>query len=295
MNKQIIPFLWFDNQAEEAAGFYTSLFENSKISSVSRYGKEGFEVHGQKEGTAMTVAFQINGQSFAALNGGPLFKLNPSISFYTVCETEKEVDTLWERFSEHGTVMMPLDKYDWSKKYGWINDKFGLSWQISLDKIENTGQKFTPALLFMGQLHPKAEEAVHFYTSVFPDSGIKGILRYGSNENELEGSVRHAQFSLQNQTFMIMGNSMTHEFNFNEALSFQVFCDTQKEIDYFWDRLTEGGNDGQCGWLKDKYGVSWQIIPSILSELMSNPQKAGSVMQAFLKMKKFDIEKLKQA
>ena len=295
MKNKIIPCLWFDNQAEVAVNFYISLFDNSKTGNISRYGKEGFEIHGQKEGTVLTVAFQLNGQSFTALNGGPIFKFNPSISFFVVCETEKEVDFLWEKLSEQGTVMMELGKYDWSEKYGWLNDRFGLSWQISLDKLENTGRKFSPALLFMGPNHLLAEEAVHFYTSVFPESAIKGILKYRADENEKEGTVKHAQFTLLNQTFMIMGNSMPNDFNFNEAISFQVICKTQDEIDYYWQKLTEGGNEGQCGWLKDKYGLSWQIIPEILEELMSNPEKSGRVMQAFLQMKKFDIEKLVQA
>jgi predicted 3-demethylubiquinone-9 3-methyltransferase (glyoxalase superfamily) len=156
MTNQIIPCLWFDNQAEEAANFYTSVFENSKIESISYYQKEGFEIHGQKEGTAMTVSFQINGQSFTALNGGPIFK-------------------------------------------------------------------------------------------------------------------------------------------FNESISFQIFCKTQEEIDDHWSKLTEGGQEGQCGWLRDKFGISWQIIPTILSELMSDPMKAGRVTNAFLQMKKFDIERLLQA
>ena len=156
MTNQITPCLWFDNQAEDAAIFYTSIFKNSKIENISRYGKEGYEVHGQKEGTALTVAFQINGQSFTALNGGPVFRIN-------------------------------------------------------------------------------------------------------------------------------------------EAISFQIFCKTQEEIDEYWVKLTEGGEEGRCGWLKDKFGVSWQIIPTILPELMVDPEKAGRVMQAFLKMSKFDIEKLKLA
>ncbi|MEZ4771943.1 MAG: VOC family protein [Bacteroidia bacterium] len=152
----ITPCLWFDDQAEEAAKFYTSLFPNSRIDHVSRYGKEGFEIHGKAEGTAMTVSFHLNGQPFTGLNGGPLFK-------------------------------------------------------------------------------------------------------------------------------------------FNEAISFQVMCETQEEIDHYWDNLTEGGSESQCGWLKDKFGVSWQIIPTILSKLLSDPAKAGRVTQAFLQMKKFDIQKLLQA
>jgi predicted 3-demethylubiquinone-9 3-methyltransferase (glyoxalase superfamily) len=156
MAHQIAPCLWFDNQAEEAANFYTSVFKNSKIESISRYGKEGFEIHHQKEGTVLTVAFQINGQSFSALNSGPVFK-------------------------------------------------------------------------------------------------------------------------------------------FNEAVSFQVFCETQEEIDYYWNKLTDGGEEGQCGWLKDKFGLSWQIVPAILPKLMTDPTRSERVTRAFLQMKKMDIEKLKQA
>ncbi len=188
--------------------------------------------------------------------------------------------------------MMPLDQYPWSGKYGWLNDSYGLSWQISLGKLEETQNKISPSFLFMGSDHPFSEQAVHFYTSVFPSSSIHHILKYGADEGEVEGSVKHAQFNLQNQSFMLMGNSMEHQFDFNEAISFQVFCDTQDEIDFFWDKLSEGGSESQCGWLKDKYGVSWQIVPSNLGELMSNPEKSGRVMEAFLKMKKFDLNAL---
>jgi len=156
MNKPITPCLWFDHQAEEAAIFYTSIFKNSKIGSVSRYGKEGFEIHGQKEGTALTVSFEINGQPFTALNGGPVF-------------------------------------------------------------------------------------------------------------------------------------------TFSEAVSFQVFCDTQEEIDNYWEKLTEDGKEVQCGWLKDKFGVSWQIVPTILPTLMSDPSRAERVMKAYMQMVKFDIKTLEEA
>jgi predicted 3-demethylubiquinone-9 3-methyltransferase (glyoxalase superfamily) len=148
--------LWFDNQAEEAASFYTSVFKNSNIEGIVRYGSEGHEIHGGKKGSVMTVSFTINGQRFIALNGGPLFK-------------------------------------------------------------------------------------------------------------------------------------------FTEAVSFQIFCENQQEIDYYWDKLTQGGQEGQCGWLKDKFGVSWQVIPSLLPQLLSDPEKSDRVTKAFLQMKKFDVEKLKNS
>src|SRR5512135_1533023 len=158
VKQKITPCLWFDTEAEAAAKFYTSVFENSRIKHVSRFTKAGHDVHGKEAGSVMTVEFEIEGQSFTALNGGPHFK-------------------------------------------------------------------------------------------------------------------------------------------FNEAVSFQVMCDSQAEIDHFWSKLTEGGQEGPCGWLKDKYGLSWQIVPSVLPHMMTDADAAKSerVMNAFLKMKKFDLEILQRA
>jgi len=158
--QKITPFLWFDNQAEEAVSFYTSIFRNSRIGKITRYGKEGYEIHGRPAGTVMTIEFQLDGQEFVALNGGPPFK-------------------------------------------------------------------------------------------------------------------------------------------FNEAISFVVNCESQQEVDHYWGKLSEGGDEKaqQCGWLKDKYGMSWQVVPKVLSELLSDPdpEKSGRVMNAMLQMKKIDIGRLKQA
>jgi len=155
---KITPCLWFDSAAEEAAKFYVSVFKNSKLGKISRYGKEGFEAHGRPAGSVMTAEFEIEGQNFVALNGGPHFK-------------------------------------------------------------------------------------------------------------------------------------------FNEAVSFQVPCDTQEEIDYFWSKLSEGGEESHCGWLKDKYGLSWQVFPKILPQLLMdpNPDKARRAMRAMLQMRKIDIAALAAA
>jgi predicted 3-demethylubiquinone-9 3-methyltransferase (glyoxalase superfamily) len=120
--QKITPCLWFDNQAEEAAKFYVSVFENSAIGAVSRYGKEGFEVHGRPEGSAMTVSFCLDGQEFTALNGGPHFKFTEAISFVVRCETQAEVDRYWDELTEGGDER--------AQRCGWLKDKFGVSWQI---------------------------------------------------------------------------------------------------------------------------------------------------------------------
>lgn len=276
MNNMIYPCLWFDGKAREAAEFYCSVFNNSVITSDNQ----------------IVVTFESAGQKFMCLNGGPEFTFNPSISFFVLCETEEEINNMWKSLSMCGTELMPLDKYEWSARYGWVQDRFGITWQLSLGKMEDVGQKLTPLLMFTGKQNGKAEQAVQFYTSVFDGSGITGILKFTRDDNELEGTVKHAQFSLGKHVFMAMDSSLQHKFGFNEAISFVVECETQEEIDYYWNKLTEGGEESQCGWLKDRFGVSWQIVPTILGKLMSDPSKSERVINAFLQMKKFEIEKL---
>ncbi len=279
MNNIIYPCLWFNGNARQAADLYCSVFKNTKVTADN----------------PMVVTFESAGQKFMCLNGGPGFAINPSISFFVVCETEKEVDDAWNKFLDGGSVLMPLDKYWWSDKYGWLQDKFGVSWQLSLGKMEDVGQKFSPLLMFTGKMAGKAEEAIGFYTSIFDNSGIMGIARYEKGEPDVEGTVKHGQFNLGKNVFMALDSSLPHQFGFNEAISLVVECEDQEEIDYYWNRLTQGGEESQCGWLKDKYGVSWQIIPSILEVLMSDPSRSERVVKAFLRMKKFDIEALVNA
>lgn len=296
--QRIYNCLWFDEAAEEAAKFYTSLFQGATLGHTTYYGKEGHEIHGQPEGKVMTVSFNLCGTDFLGLNGGPQFKLNPSISYFVVCETEQETDHLWNKLSEGGQALMPLDKYDWSPKYGWIQDRYGLSWQISMGKLEDVGQKISPSLMFVNKQHGRAEEAINFYISVFKtNSEIVGILKYAKGEPSPEGTVKHAQFTLLGKVFMAMDSEYKHEFDFNEGISLVVNCDTQEEIDYYWTQLSQDGEEGPCGWLKDKFGLSWQVVPSILDEMLRHPNKAKteSVVKAFMQMKKFDIKKLKEA
>lgn len=294
--QKITPNLWFNTQAEEAANFYVSLFKNSKVGHINRYDKAAAEVSGQPEGSAMTVPFELAGQHFLALNGGPQFKFSPAISFFVYCDTEAEVDTLFAKFSEGGSILMPLQAYPFSDKYGWVQDRYGLSWQLYLGAPR--GWKIVPSLLFVGEQCGQAEEAMQLYTSLFEEAQIEGITRYGEDEApEIEGSVKHASFWLSGQEFMAMDSNREHDFAFNEAISFIVDCQDQEEVDYFWQKFTAAGEEGPCGWLKDKYGVSWQIVPQRLTELLADDdqEKAGRAMQAMLQMKKIDIEQLEQA
>jgi predicted 3-demethylubiquinone-9 3-methyltransferase (glyoxalase superfamily) len=294
--QKITPCLWFDNQAEEAVNLYTSIFKNSKTGVVARYGEAGAEVSGMPKGSVMTVAFQLEGQDFIALNGGPAFKFTPAISFFVCCERSEDIDELWRRLGDGGTVLMALDKYPFSEKYGRLQDRYGLSWQLNLC---HRAQKISPALLFVGKQHSKAEDAMDYYVSVFPDSRITAIARYEKGEPDPEGTVKYAEFALSGQEFIAMDSAFAHLFTFTEAISFIVNCKTQKEVDYYWQKLTQGGDEKAqvCGWLKDKYGVSWQVVPTILDKLLQDKdiEKSERVMKAMLQMKKIEISGLKRA
>lgn len=288
MNK-ITPHLWFDKEAKEAAELYTSVIPDSRIRSVQT-------MHDTPSGDVDVVSFELSGHPFMAISAGPLFKFNPSISFTVRCSNEAEIDALWAKLSDGGQVLMELQKYPFAEKYGWCSDRYGLSWQLIIDA---SPEKIVPFLMFVRKNAGKAEEAMRFYTSIFDDSQMPAeIHRHEASGGEVPGTVQHAEFRLAGQSFMAMDSAHPgHTFDFNEAISLIVHCEDQKEIDYFWEKLSAVPESEQCGWLKDKYGVSWQIVPTVMDEMIGKgtPEQIARVTQAFLKMKKFDIAGLEKA
>ncbi len=279
MKNSIYPCIWFNGNAKEAAQFYGSVFKNSILTSEN----------------PIVVNFEIDGVKFMGLNGGPQFKPNPTLSFYVICESDEEIEKVWGNLLKNGKMMMPLTAYDWSEKYGWVEDQFGVSWQLTLGNKKEMGQKVVPALMFTGNQFGRGKEAMDFYTSIFKDSKEHFIFPYDASDKLQGGKIAHAQFGLLNQKFIIMDSGHMHNFAFTEGFSLVVSCDTQDEIDQYWSKLSEGGSESQCGWLKDKFGFSWQIVPSILGKLMSDPIKADRVMQVVMKSIKFDIKELMEA
>ncbi len=289
---KITPHLWFDKEAKDAAKFYVSAFGNgSKIKSLT-------ELYNTPSGSVDIVSFELLGQAFMAISAGPLFKFNPSVSFPVACKTKEEVKVLWKKLSAGGVVLMELGEYPFSERYGWVQDRYGLSWQVMFMGDRELKQKITPTLMFVGDVCGKAEEAINFYTSVFKNAKVGACLRYGAGEEpDQAGTIKHAAFTLEGQEFAAMDSAREHNFTFNEAISFIVYCDTQAEIDYYWDKLSAVPEAEQCGWLKDKYGLSWQIAPTGMDEMMQSgdKEKMARVTEAFLKMKKFDLAQLKKA
>jgi len=278
MNRPIYPCLWFDGKAKAAAQFYTGVFKHSRITID----------------TPMVVNFEINGQKIMGLNGGPMFQINPSISFFVRCQTLAETQQVWHQLLAGGSVMMPLNKYPWSEQYGWLKDQFGMTWQISYTP-DTQAQTLIPSLLFTGHRFGQAEAAVRFYTGLFRSSAIKTLQHYPDADYP-SSKVLFSEFNLGVGSFIAMDGPGEHSFTFNEGLSFVVECETQEEIDFYWDALVaDGGAESRCGWLRDGFGVSWQIVPTVIGQLMSDPARAARVMEALMPMNKIVIEKLTQA
>lgn len=295
MAKQIItPHLWYDKEAKEAAEFYVSTFgRNSKISEAST-------MEDTPSGSVEIVSFDIWGYTFSAISAGPLFKFNPSISFMVNFDPSQDedarqrIDQVWAALSEGGKALMPLDQYPFSERFGWVEDKYGLTWQLIYTNPEGEERPLIiPALLFVGDNCGKAEEASDFYLSVFGDSKRGALTRYPAGmEPEKEGDIMFTDFKLAGQWFVAMDSAQQHEFAFNEAVSLMVNCQDQEEIDTYWDRLSAVPEAEQCGWIKDKYGVSWQITPANMGQLLSkNPEKTTPAMLAMKKIIIADLEK----
>lgn len=248
MNDSIYPCICIKGKVAEAADFYIYAFGDGKILQTSTY----------------VIAIELSGEKFMLLNEGPDTSPNSSISFMVISDTAAETAHYHNKLIEGGSILMPPDRYDWSEKYSWVADKYGVSWQLYTGSKVDTPQKFCPTLMFTGVNAGKASEAVHFYTQLFPESNIEGIKKYGAEDDEDPNLVKHAQFRIKDFIAMAMDSSADHGFSFNAAVSLVLECDSQDEIDKYWNTLiADGGMEIACGWLVDKYGVSWQIIPAL--------------------------------
>ena len=277
MTHALSTCFWFDGKAKEAFDFYKEVFGDVTLISENPF----------------TVNYTLFGRRFMHLNGGDGFTINPSISFFINAESQAEIEAIWEKLIQGGNALMPLGKYPWSEQYGWCADKFGVNWQLMLG--HESSCKVMPSMMFTGQNSGKASEAIQFYTSMFEYSKTIQISKYEEGEHDVTGYVKYAQFELNDLPFGAMDSSADHQFNFNEGISFIIMVDTQNEIDHYWNLLADGGKPGRCGWIKDKFGVSWQVVPSVLGKYMTNPVTAPKATYAFLQMSKFVIADLEKA
>lgn len=288
----ITPSLWFDGVAAEAAQFYTSIFPDSTVTSTSYYPTEGLmEFQQHMAGKELTVNFRIAGLDITAINAGPEFGFTPAVSFMVNFDPSADpdaranLDVLWAALSEGGTELMPLDEYPFSPHYGWIADRYGLNWQLILTDPEGEPRPMImPALMFCGPSQNRAAEAEKLYTSLFEDSRIGTVATYPEQTGPATpGSIMFSDFQLGGQWFVAMDSGAPQDFTFNEAVSFMVAAHGQDEIDRYWEALSAVPESEQCGWCKDEFGLSWQVVPDNLEEMMGRPGGYEKMMT----MKKF--------
>jgi len=306
---KIVPHLWFDREAVEAAKFYASVFPKSRVDSVAPIPAD---TPSGPAGSCDIVEFTVFDQPFMAINAGPLFRINPSISFMVnfdplffgaaetrEAEARKKLDEVWEKLTDGGKVMMPLDEYPFSKRYGWVEDRYGVSWQLILtDPAGEPRPAIIPSLMFNGPNAGKAEEAIRYYVSAFRNAHLGSLHRYGPGQQpDGEETIAFGEFMLENAWFAAMDSARTHGFAFNEGVSLLVYCEDQAEIDYYREKLSAVPEAEQCGWVKDRYGVSWQITWRQLDRMIADPDenRARRVAEAMLRMKTIDIAALEQA
>lgn len=304
--QKIIPHLWFDKEATEAAAFYTSIFPESQIISTTI-------ISNTPSGDCDIVSFKLWGKEFMAISAGPLFKFTPATSFiinygplFFGGDTEEatqaarqSIEQAWQQLNDGGKAMMPLQEYPFSKYYGWVQDKYGISWQLMLtNPQEKQRPPIVPSLMFTGDNAGRAEEAIKFYTDIFRDAEIGNLHRYPAGMTpDQEGSIMFGDFRLEDTWFAAMDSAHKHGFAFSEATSFLVTCADQQEIDYYWEQLSAVPEAEQCGWLKDKFGLSWQISSAEMETLMreGSQEQIDRITEAFMPMKKIEIAKIREA
>jgi predicted 3-demethylubiquinone-9 3-methyltransferase (glyoxalase superfamily) len=294
----IKPHIWFDHEkAAEAAEFYASLMPNSAVDYVTHFPMPG--------GECEVVEFTFAGQPFLGISAGEGLKIEPALSFMINFDPSRDadartrIDEVWSKLSEGGKIMMPLDKYPFSERYGWVADKYGVSWQLIFTNPDGEERPvIVPSMLFTEEMAGRAGEAIDFYCSIFKD-GKRGNTapRPEDMGPDKAGTLLYSDFYVDSTWMAAMDSAHPHGFRFNDAISLLVPCETQEEIDYYWSALTAGGQPGNCGWLKDKFGVSWQVASTVMFNALKNgnPEQIARVTSTFMSMKKPDAAVLQKA
>lgn len=275
--QRIIPNIWCQGTAAEASAFYASVFPNSSWDVLARYPETGLpDFQREFAGKELVVDVTIGDYRVRLINAGNEFRPTPAISFMVTTRERDEIDGMWAALLDGGTALMPLDAYPFSAHFGWVSDRYGVSWQLRLaDSADREIPFAAPHFLFTGA-EPRASEAIAFYTALFGDAAQGTLLPYP--ESSGQQGVMFGDFTLCGLRFTAADGGAMHPFTFTPGLSLQVDCADQAEIDRLWDALSAVPEAEQCGWLVDRFGVSWQIVPAAMGELMQRPDAYQHMM-----------------
>lgn len=290
MTQKIVPNLWFDRDAGEAGEFYAAALPRTKANIVMRYPQEVPDFQKGLEGRPLVVDVDVDGFHLTLINSDDTFRPTPALSlilnfdpllFSGSAEAARvALNAAWEALSDGGTALMELGEYPFSPHYGWVQDRYGVSWQLMLTNPQGEPRPFViPQLMFANDVEGRAREAAEFYTSLFDDAGLGTVIPRPT------GGVMFGEFHVGEQWFSIMDSDIAHEFGFTPGVSLEVCCTDQVEIDRLWEALSAVPDAEQCGWLVDRFGVSWQVVPENMGELLKRP----GAYDRMLEMKKLVI------
>ncbi|WP_447642648.1 MULTISPECIES: VOC family protein [Chitinophagaceae] len=279
MQNPITTCIWCNNNGKEVADFYCSVFPNAHID----------------EENGVVTSFHIGDASLMTLNGGPKFRPNPSFSFYVTIESEEDLRSIWNQLIAGGKAMMALDEYPWSPLYGWLEDQYGVCWQLTKGKVSEVGKQVVPFLMFCDRQQGQAENAIAFYESLMPPATPPVIVRYEPGQVQIDAKVVHSRFRIGQNLFMAIDGGLPQPYNFDEGISFVIHCQSQEEVDDYWNKITEKGKESMCGWCYDAFGVCWQIVPAQITDLLKQPERRDRVFKTLMQMKKLDIAALENA
>jgi predicted 3-demethylubiquinone-9 3-methyltransferase (glyoxalase superfamily) len=285
--------LWFAEGGRMAADRYLEVIPGSKLI----YHRS---LPGTPGGTAEVTSIALPGIGLEFLTAQPGFPRNPSITLSARCRSREGAVALWQALSDGGVEMMPFQDYPFSPLFGWCTDRFGVSWQVQLVPDATTDLEIVPVLMFVGENLGNAGNAARLYTSAIPASDYSddSMVLYGAEApEEIRGMVMIGESIIAGSRVAVMDSPGPHTFGFTEGTSLVVLCDTQEEVDKVWSALSAVPEAEQCGWLKDRFGVSWQVVPRDMERMMTSASDdaLARVIACFLPMKKFDIATLRAA
>lgn len=288
--QKITPNIWFQGNAEEAINFCLDVFSDGEIVSKDYYpnsAEEGLaDFQADFAGKVLSIEYRLGDLNFTAINAGEEFRPNPSISFMVNFDPSRDdnarehLDEVWNKLIDGGEARMALDKYDFSEHYGWVEDRYGVNWQLILTDPAGEPRPFMmPAMMFAGPALGKANAARHYYAEIFENSRLASEARYPETTDIfIKDHLMFSDLQLAGQWFVMNDGGPQQDFTFTEGVSLAVACRDQAEIDYFWEKLSTVPEAEICGWCKDQFGVSWQIIPENMAELMQRPGAYQTLM-----------------
>lgn len=298
--QRITVNIWCDREAEAAGEFYAAVLPATTTQVSSRYPDAGLpDFQADFAGEALTVDVTVDGQRLVLINAGDEFRPNPTVSPALLFDTARDpdarqrLDAVWRRLVDGGEILLPLGDYPFSPHYGWVRDRYGVGWHLITTERSGVRQPMlSPALMFCGAAQNRAEAAVEFYTGLLPASQISSVLRYPEDVGPAKaGTVMFADFTLARQRFIAMDSVAERDYGFDPGMSLQIDCADQAEIDRLWQALSAVPESEQCGWCIDEFGLSWQVVPAAMEELIDSP----GAYEAMLEMTKIEIAALRAA